>query len=118
MYLAVCSRNFQADEKDAEGELFLNGSKKRWEVFFGSFCATLLLAAAFAGFLYVDYTLLSADYTGGDLAQGALSLWKRVLDWMEFLWWTVETAGDFWGRALGKLGNTFGNLLHYANFMI
>lgn len=87
----------------------MNRRRKQKEVFFAGFCVTLLLAAAFAAFLCVDYNLSAAGYNGGRFAGEALTLWDQLQGWAgvagEALKNGTERIVNFLKHFLQQLGN-------------
>lgn len=90
----------------------MNRRRKQKEVFFAGFCVTLLLAAAFAAFLCVDYSLFAAGYNGGGFARGAVSLWNEVQGWAGAAGEVLKNGPERIVNFLKHFFQQLGNLLH------
>ena len=96
----------------------MNRRKKQKEVFFTGFCLTLLLAAAFAAFLCVDYNLIAAGYNGGGFADEAVSLWDQLQVWAGAAGEALKNGTERIVNFLKHLSQEAGNLLQYVGSVL
>lgn len=86
--------------------------KKEKEIFFAGFCVTFILAASAIAFLWVDYTLSTAGFDGGEFARGAAALWDQIQQWTGAVRKTLRTGAEEIVNFLKLFLQQIGNLLH------
>lgn len=96
----------------------MNRRRKQKEVFFTGFCVTLLLAAAFAAFLCVDYNLIAAGYNGGGFADEAISLWDQLQGWAGAAGEALKNGTERIVNFLKHFFQEVGNLLQYVGSVL
>lgn len=96
----------------------MNRRRKQKEVFFAGFCVTLLLAAAFAAFLCVDYNLIAAGYNGGSFADEAISLWGQLQNWAGVSGEALKNGTERIVNFLKHFFQEVGNLLQYVGSVL
>ena len=79
---------------------------------------TLLLAAAFAAFLCVDYNLIAAGYNGGGFADEAVSLWDQLQGWAGAAGEALKIGTERIVNFLKHLSQEVGNLLQYVGSVL